>query len=1380
MNNPYLDEIARSEKPKTGNPYLDELEAKERPKVKGSIGTKPLPGSLNDNAPMDPFAATIEQNGKPVAQSNVMDIRNRKVVESVAMMAPGVPIIGAQAPKVVKASGTPKSPAEALGLPGIAPYQAPKVQQPKPLTRQQIIERDPGKKPGQMARELSKKAQGAPRIVTIPSPVGPIEIETASIGITARIPGVGEVQAPNQAALKIKIDQAVANQLAQNETQRLSPNVDPFELKDVLPSGQRYMNDRDKYAAIMQDIEGVMGGLVGGLKALNPMNWVTQGAEAAGVQVPDWLKTIQSLGPEVSGRLISGSLTSPAYIGAKMNVLQSDQFSPEEKFETGLGLLLMAATSSATPFGPSVIDDLLKLGKGSAAFDDALKALEAKAGKPIKTEVEKVFAQFQPKELEGYVSPPTLKDAGVPIKAKSKAVKPETSTANVPKDAPKIDTSRPRVDNIGMSPPVKTESTAARSVPTEGQSLSNRATDIVKKRIGEPEYVGVPRETVKQWAEAAVKKGYHEPDRAQQIAKEVIEGTKKSLDKEETIGLASALDGLDKQWDDVSRQLEAKAEKGGDIELSTRLEDIRQKIVDITGAGNKSGAEWGRSGIARQAMMKSDGSFAGIIARRQKIVNRELTANEVVAAKREAAELTKVQEAQAARIRQLEDQLAQQQLSGHAGGSKLPKERAERVEAKIKDVSERLKLKWKESKPTTSIHSSVLFGADVAAEQVVRVAKIAPEILELAKLHAEKGLIKLADNTSAVVNHLRSLGISDIEENDVAAVLAGRIRGEGKDRAMTTYAALREEASSAFSQASKERAERLKLVAQKETETKRLARSVQRDIDMTLLKKEREEIAAEYKAARQAERDFWKEVAEAQREFDKAKRKAASLTRAESVRRWRASVPVKRAGALDRIEALQEKLDFYHESGSVLGSKSDLPEKPDDILLSLRVQEASLRRQMSQVEHKMRQAEAAKNKTIVEKLIDLPTHQIPGTLRNFLAMGDMSWSGIQGSLVFFMNPKAWGKGALAGGRALFSKNKTFIEAMEKLRESGTIDKIIASGVDLPGLQPGHADEFFADTFADALPVYGNIRKGSQQAYDAAATVTRGVLVETWIKALEASGRPLDETALKVLGEAANTLTGKASGTGGRLVSSLPAAGKTLFAPSWWLSQFQGMTGKPLRDALVYGAKTKDWRLAKLMSKEYAKIAGIAYGSLLATAEVLKQAKDAGLTDWEIETNVQSKDFGKIWTERSGKKMSVDFLPPQLSAPVRFSAQAILGTKDKDGKVKSGAYNRQQLLGSTFEGKYGPGFRIGFGMLDSINATNNPNKETGKPKYPFGVNTDPRSAEGWKNLAGQTLPPIAWQQGYKGLTESNLSPTEKAVLFFLSAVGRGPNIYEKKN
>lgn len=1357
MNNPYLDEIARTEKKPSGNRYLDEIEARERsPRV--GAQPKPIAGTLGGNVPMDPFANQIESNGKPVMPANVQDIR--KTAENVTMLAtPGIPIIGGSK---TKAAGTPKQ----TKLPNILnqPYQAPVVPQQPKLTREQILARDPSNVPAKMVAEGKKKAQSAVRAITIKSPVGDIQVETSSIGLTAKIPHVGDVQAPNQAALKVKIDQAIAEKLAENETFRLHPNNDPYALKDVTTGMRPYMDDRDKYAAIMSDIEKVGGGIVSGLKMLNPMAWGTKAIEATGVEVPSWFKFIQDAPAEVSGQIINSAITSPAYIGAKMNVLQSDQFSFEEKAETAAGLLAMAAMSSTTPFGPSMIDDLLRLGKGASKFDEALAALETKAGKPVSSEVEKVFAQFQPKELEGYTSPTTLAEAGVKPKVKAEAPKP---TPKAPEANAPIVPAEPKAPEV----PAKVDP------PAEGQALSNRATDILKKRIGEPEYKGVPKETVKGWAEGAVSKGFHEPDRAQQIAREVIDGTKKSLDKEETVGLAAALDDLESQWDDVSRKLEAKAEKGGDIELSGRLDDIRQKIVDIAEAGNRAGAEWGRSGVARRALMKSDGSFVGIVARRQKIVKRELTAAEVASAKKEAEELTKIRDAQEVRIRELEDQLAQRELTGHAGGSKPTKEKAARVEAKIKDVSERLKAKWAENKPPAGIRSSALFGADVAAEQVVRVAKIAPEILELAKLHAEKGLIKLADNTKAVVTHLKSLGINDIEENDVAAVLAGRIKGDGTDRARTTYESLRQEASAAFKQAAEERKAQAKLVAQRDLEIRKQAQGAQRARDEALLKEEREALKAEERAARQAERDFWKEVRQAQRESDREAQRAATLTRKESIRRWMASAQGKRAATLERIDKLQEKLDFFHETDNLLGAKSKLAEKPDDILLNLRVKEASLKRQMAQVEHKMRQAELAKNKTAIEKLIEIPTFQIPGTLRNLLAMGDMSWSGIQGSLAFFMNPKAWGKGFLSGGRALFSKNKNFIEMMERLRESDVIDKIIASRVDLPGLQPGHVDEFFADTFADRLWVYGNIRKGSQQAYDAAATVTRVSLMETWIKALEASGRPLDEAALKVLGEAANTLTGKASGKAGQVIGGWPAAGKTLFAPSWWLSQFQGMTGKPLRDALIYGAKTKDWRLAKLMSKEYAKIAGIAYGSLVVTAEILKKAKEAGLTDWEIETNVQSKDFGKIWVERGGKKISIDFLPPQMSAPVRFSAQALLGTKSKDGKVKSGAYNRQQLLGSTFEGKYGPGFRLGFGMLDSAYASDHPNKETGKPKYPFNVNTDPRTGEGWKNIALGTLPPIAWQQAYKGLTESNLSPTEKAIMFFLSGVGRGPNIYE---
>ncbi|MCC6685951.1 MAG: hypothetical protein IT205_03040 [Fimbriimonadaceae bacterium] len=213
----------------------------------------------------------------------------------------------------------------------------------------------------------------------------------------------------------------------------------------------------------------------------------------------------------------------------------------------------------------------------------------------------------------------------------------------------------------------------------------------------------------------------------------------------------------------------------------------------------------------------------------------------------------------------------------------------------------------------------------------------------------------------------------------------------------------------------------------------------------------------------------------------------------------------------------------------------------------------------------------------------------------------------------------------------------------------------------------------------------------------------------------------------------------------------------------------------MRDALQYGYKSGDWRAAKLMTKEYTKITGGATATLVGTAYAIKYAKDQGWTDWEIEIDPQKRMFGKAWVIRNGQMVSVDFLPPQMSAPIKQLIQGILGEKNDKGNVMGGRYNRVQSIGNTLEGKYAPLPRIGFGIADSMFASDNAGKDK-KPSYPYGTNLDPRTGEGLVNLATSSLAPISMQQEYKTLTSDQLNVGEKIILGLMSLWGRGANVY----
>lgn len=873
----------------------------------------------------------------------------------------------------------------------------------------------------------------------------------------------------------------------------------------------------------------------------------------------------------------------------------------------------------------------------------------------------------------------------------------------------------------------------------KGQALANRITNIVSKRIGEPEYRGVPREKITEWAKAADEQGLTNPDRAQSIAREVIDGTRRSFTKEETVGMGAALDDLTTRWEDVSKRLEATAERGGDIKLSDELEDIRRKITDITKSGNMVGAEWGRTGVARQAMMKADNSFGGLIARRQKAAERELTTDEIKQIKQEADELRTVREQQDARIRQLEEEAAQRNLRV-SGGSKPSADKVASIDAKIKDVSTRLKTKWAESKPESMARSSALFGADIAAEQVARVGKIAPEILELARLYAQKGAIKLADNTREVVKHLKRLGIDDVEDNDVAAVLAGRIKGEREPVPPTTYEALKKEASDAFTKAADERRARASFVEKKAREARDKARSDQRKSDLEALRKEEQELRAEERAAKDAERAFWKDVREREKGFQQSQRDKAKADRDESTRRWKASVQGERAAALNRIEEIQKKLDFFEEQGQVLGAKSDLERPFDAQLNELQIKEAALRNRMDKIEKEM--AAKAEFDRMDPSMRFVKKWNPWGVARSTVASVDNSFPMNQGGLALFSDPKSWSRGARDSFRSLSEAG------LERVQAEIRADKVWYERAESANLFEGVAnlEDIFGAERISKVPLISH----SQRAYEGAADAMRFDLFKRWSDLAQSwSSKPLTVDDYKQIASNVKTWTGQ-----GEWGKGLTHISKPFFALRYRLSQFENGFGAPMVRAYKHGKATGQWAPFKVMLAKY----GQAYATAFGTLTILSEALKASGASVQLDMNRESTNYGRLVFKRGKTTQTWDVLPSAmrnygLITKIVNNRKVTMGGTIQDGRDFQNRGLRTELVGEYITNGAHPVPRAFWSYLQGQDAPDK--KHFGKSQdFPstgafidLGISFAPISAQTWKEI---------WENSDLSVTEKLLS------------------------
>lgn len=907
------------------------------------------------------------------------------------------------------------------------------------------------------------------------------------------------------------------------------------------------------------------------------------------------------------------------------------------------------------------------------------------------------------------------------------------------------------------TPPATTELPKIEPQPGQGTALANRATNVVRRLIGKPEFTKPGRESLEVTAANAVAKGYDRPENALVRADEVLAGGR-ALDHEETVGMASAVDELLEQHEYFGNEYLKTAEKGGDIELANRMADLTDKIDRMTRAGNVAGTEWGRTGAARQAVMKADGSLAGVLSRRQRLVQRPLTSDELTAAKREAAELQKLVTERDKRVAELEadatNKAAQQaiideqskriteletQMAGAPRDVTASRARStaqvQKIDARIKDVSERLKAKWAENKPDSLVSSS-LFGIDIAAQEAARLATVVPEILELSALHAQKGAVKLADNTRAVVEHLRSLGIKDISENGIAGVLAGKIKTEGIKADPSDYQVLKSEARAVFAEAAEQRRQQARLIEQKSREIKEKFMRDEKAKALAALKEERTQLQAEDKAAREAEKEFWKDVQrkerahqaevtaqkradraayiqwwkekgsnfqrmleyaerqearaaagaekaaataarkeaeqalrESQAAFNKEQRRLASLDRKEAVRRWRASTAAQRAGSLNRIDRLQEKLDIFDSEGIIKGAQEKLKQKEDPIVRDLTIKEASLRNRMHKNEMDMKAKAEFDALDPTQKFIRRWNPW--NAMRSVVASFDVSFPLNQGSMALLSDPRSWGRGAKASFRSLaeagYDNVMAEIRAQKDWYEKATAANLFEEGSNL-------ADIFGADSVS-RIPGISH----SQLAYQGGANAMRFELFKAWSDLAERTGgKPLTLEDYKAISKEVKSWTGQGvlgSGEGAQRF------GKAFFALRYRMSQFETAFGAPLVRTWKHGADTKNWGPFKVMLAKYAQAYGTAIGTVVIANEVLRRTTDGQMY---IEINPTATNFGRLVRHVGQTTQTWDLLPPAmrmygLTSRVIQGARVTMGGTLQDGKDFANKGLRKEML-----------------------------------------------------------------------------------------------------
>lgn len=765
------------------------------------------------------------------------------------------------------------------------------------------------------------------------------------------------------------------------------------------------------------------------------------------------------------------------------------------------------------------------------------------------------------------------------------------------------------------------------------------------------------------------------------------------------------------------------AADSGDMGAYDRLDLEAQKLAK---ALDVSGSEWGRQGVARQIMIADDFSEFGIRRKWQKAALRELTDAEKQDARILAEQLQAATD-EVAKLQRVNIGLEEYIL---AKGKEIPSKGRKINRADIRDrraaAINDLVNKWRDNAPEPGMRSDPL-GAMTAIETAQRFAAVAPDILKIAKTYVDEGIMVIEDVIAKVRGHLPEDMI--MTDDELRAVLAGKVKAK-QDAATvkSDWESFKDNAARHFQNA------KAKL-----DEADRLAKAEKRKADKSA--------RAEQRAA---ERAFWADVKESEMAFQKGQRAKRATERAEYRKWWATSEGGQTASLMNQMTKLERKIQSLDAGTWEAASKAEL--SPE--LLEMQMKRDTLRRIAKQKELELTPQKRG------------ALGEVAGALRTTLSTGDFSQPMTQGALFGMMHPIQWLRSFKKVGKATFSSEAGYQRMVSELQQSPDWDLIEASGVDLPSMGGKKDGEFFFDTAMQKVPVLGNVMKGSQQGFDIGNTATRVMLMDSWIDILRASGRPMDKEQLKMLGEAANILTGK--GTGGMAeAASKGELSRALFAPSWWISQYQAVTGKPLRLAIAYGRSSGNYAPLRLMAKEYSKLVGGTMAILYGVDEALAQLNQ----DWRVERDPRSSLFGKMWANRDGRIVSFDLLPMQISGPIKQMAMIAPGggVLEKDGQVTSDPYTRALKVGQTLLGKQAPLPKNVYDVTDSMRVN-----DTGKGKHPFGRNKDPRTAEGLKGLGFGQLP-IGWQQFWES-RGAPLSAAEKAIIGVLSFGGRGVNDY----
>lgn len=840
-------------------------------------------------------------------------------------------------------------------------------------------------------------------------------------------------------------------------------------------------------------------------------------------------------------------------------------------------------------------------------------------------------------------------------------------------------------------------------------------------------------------------------------ARQIVEGNRAGVrppvpTQEEVLHMDMAAAEAGQRMNQAKQALADAIDSGADTTEARRLYDMAREDVDtLTLASKAQGTEQSRAFSARNSAYFEDLTPAGVyrdftVAKGAKLTDAEAKAAEEMGRRLQKAEsdieLAKARAETARaqeRIRELEQQA---RVAGRRGGRASGPRTAEQITAQRQAAVERIKARFADAAANRPMADP--FGVQTAGMGAKLLADIAPDVMEVVRLYAEEGIVKLSEVVARVRHHV---GEDVLSEGDVQRIIAGDYEHPPVTRseAAKQVAQWRKELSASKQEANKayleaKRAEAAEAAALKKDAAQAEARA--RDAKRAGTKAAFEQGMDEAKLAEQMATG--REGAEAKRLRQEALDKAKAETKA------RKDEYEQLFGQQSRLEKSIAEYDAKIKSGE-FPERAPKPAIPDD-LQKLYVRKEALKVEAEAMRNKIRSAEEAKSTPLIKK-IGKEVFNVP---RSFVATLDMSTGLNQGMFAAVTHPGVWGKSVLEGVKSI--KNEAdYYRVLGEVRKSKDYDNAIAGGLKIgatsPNLDPG-GDMMLSKLISGAWEVETPVGKvglnplaASERAYVATLEKLRMDLFSNMVKQMEKPGlfgaggkRTLTLQDYKDIAEYVNTATGAGTGKIAESMKSFNNNLPLMFSPGYMVSRWKLASGTP-----IWNTIKRNPRLASMIVKDYAVFAGTAGG-------LLAGLKASGAN---VEMDVHSSNFGKVMV---GDQWVDPF--SGILAPYRVIAQITQG-----GTTQGGNTVKPWDPGTAFrylEYKSSPAVRTAFNVGKGM---------TGQES--FGKSYDPRTAEGIRNtLAG--LSPIAAQNVYEIWTDKSLNEAQKTAMTIGAVMGLSAN------